>query len=280
MFGTLYLADLDGTLLTPDQTVSGRTRETLNALIEWGARISYATARSLETASAVTRGIAFREPVIVHNGAVLADPLAKESLSVARFSDAEKEEILSAFCACGLFPLTYSLIGGKNRFSYLWERCGEAQRAFIRTRTGGAAGSERAREIAAEERILDGDVFYFACLGEERALRPVYETLHTRYRCFYAPDIYLKAHWLEIVKRDVSKAAAALALKARLGAERLVCFGDAENDIPLFEAADECYAVENAVPALKERATGVIGSNREDSVAKKIAQLVSEEAAP
>ena len=78
----------------------------------------------------------------------------------------------------------------------------------------------------------------------------------------------------------MSKAAAALALKARLGAERLVCFGDAENDIPLFEAADECYAVENAVPALKERATGVIGSNREDSVAIKIAQLVSEEAAP
>ena len=79
---------------------------------------------------------------------------------------------------------------------------------------------------------------------------------------------------LEVVKKDVSKASAALALKARLGAQKLVVFGDAENDIPLFEAADESYAVSNAVPSLKERATAVIGSNEEDGVAKKLAQLL------
>ena len=72
----------------------------------------------------------------------------------------------------------------------------------------------------------------------------------------------------------MSKASAALALKARLGAQKLVVFGDAENDIPLFEVADESYAVANAVPSLKERATAVIGSNEEDGVAKKLAQLL------
>ena len=174
----------------------------------------------------------------------------------------------------GLFPVTYSFLAGKNRFSYFWERSGEAQRAFIGTRTGSAAGSERARELFSADGILDGDVFYFACLGEKERLLPVYEALCARYRCFFAPDIYLKAQWLEIVKKDVSKASAALALKARLGAQKLVVFGDAENDIPLFEAADESYAVSNAVPSLKERATAVIGSNEEDGVAKKLAQLL------
>ena len=96
---TLYLADLDGTLLTPAQTVSERTRETLNALLEEGAHISYATARSLETSSAVTRGIGFSDPVILHNGAVVSDPVQKKPLAVSRFSEAEKKEILAAFLA-------------------------------------------------------------------------------------------------------------------------------------------------------------------------------------
>ena len=137
-----------------------------------------------------------------------------------------------------------------------------------------AEGRERARELFSANGILDGDVFYFACLGEKERLLPVYEALRARYRCFFAPDIYLKAQWLEVVKKDVSKASAALALKARLGAQKLVVFGDAENDIPLFEVADESYAVSNAVPSLKERATAVIGSNEEDGVAKKLAQLL------
>ena len=270
---TLYLADLDGTLLSPAQTVSERTRETLNALLKKGAHISYATARSLETSSAVTRGIRFSDPVILHNGAVVSDPVQKKPLFVARFSEVEKQEILAAFLTNGLFPVTYSFIAGKNRFSYFWERSGEAQRAFIATRTGSAAGSERARELFSADGILDGDVFYFACLGEKESLLPVYEALCARC-CFFAPDIYLKAQWLEVVKFGVSKASAALALKARLGAKRLVVFGDAENDIPLFEVADESYAVSNAVPSLKERATAVIGSNEEDGVAKKLAQLL------
>ena len=47
-----------------------------------------------------------------------------------------------------------------------------------------------------------------------------------------------------------------------------MAFGDGMNDIEMFELADEAYAVANAVPELKAIATGIIGSNDEDSVAK------------
>ena len=68
--------------------------------------------------------------------------------------------------------------------------------------------------------------------------------------------------------KAASKARAAKHLKEMLGADRLVVFGDQVNDIPLFEAADEAYAVGNAVQALKDIATGVIGTNDEDAVVK------------
>ena len=40
----------------------------------------------------------------------------------------------------------------------------------------------------------------------------------------------------------------------------------------LVSIADECYAVENAVPELKEIATAVIGANDSDGVAKWISE--------
>ena len=60
---------------------------------------------------------------------------------------------------------------------------------------------------------------------------------------------------------------AARRLKEMLGCNKLVCFGDAVNDLPMFELADERYAVANAAPELKAIATDVIDGNDEDAVA-------------
>lgn len=132
---------------------------------------------------------------------------------------------------------------------------------------------EREREVFAEEQAADGEVFYFACIDEEERLRPVYDALRGTYRCYFARDIYTGEMWLEVMHRDASKANAALKLKAMLGCERLVCFGDALNDLSMFGIADESYAVENAAQALKAVATGVIASNAADGVAHRLREL-------
>lgn len=68
--------------------------------------------------------------------------------------------------------------------------------------------------------------------------------------------------------KKATKAEAIKKLKKLCGCERVVSFGDAINDISMFEISDECYAVANAVDELKAIATGVIESNEEDGVAK------------
>ena len=45
-----------------------------------------------------------------------------------------------------------------------------------------------------------------------------------------------------------------------------------ENDISMFEIADECYAVQNADEALKCMATATIESNKCDGVVKWLAE--------
>lgn len=264
---TLYLSDLDGTLLRSDQTLSARTCATVDRLVRAGVHFSYATARSIDTAARVTRGIGVDIPVIVHNGAFIVDSVTRRPLWSAKFTPEEEEAVYSAFLERGLFPLTYAVIDGKNRFSYIREKCGKAQWEFVLTRMG-YEDDRRAREIFSPDGALDGDVYYFACIGDsERQLSPVYERLKDRFRCIFSRDIYTDAPWLEILPQGVSKATAAEKLKDLFGCKRIVCFGDAVNDLPMFEAADEKYAVANAAPELKKLATAVIGANDDDAVA-------------
>lgn len=270
---TLYLSDLDGTLLRQNQRVSDVTVSVINRLQKRGAIFSYATARSFYTAGEIMKDCAVTAPVIVHNGAFIVDGNGK-TLFFDGFQKEEGREIYAAFTERGLYPLVYAEIEGRNRFTY--HISGAAQSAFLETRLGVHDTHRRAREISNPARALDGDVYYFACIDEAEKLRPVYEALRSKYRCFYSRDIYSGEFWLEVLSKTASKAAAALRLKEMLGCDRLVCFGDETNDIPLFQIADECYAVGNAAEELKQLATAVIGTNEEDGVARWLCENARE----
>ncbi|MDE5897578.1 MAG: HAD family hydrolase, partial [Clostridia bacterium] len=108
----------------------------------------------------------------------------------------------------------------------------------------------------------------FSCIDGAEKLAAVREALKEKFRCIFSKDIYSGEYWLEVMPESASKAHAANVLKELLGCDKLVCFGDNLNDIPMFEVADECYAVENAEEELKKIATGVIGGNDRDGVAK------------
>ena len=59
-----------------------------------------------------------------------------------------------------------------------------------------------------------------------------------------------------------------LKMKEQYGFRKVVAFGDSVNDMPMFRVADEAYAVGNALEELKNIATGVIGRNEDDAVAR------------
>ena len=73
---------------------------------------------------------------------------------------------------------------------------------------------------------------------------------------------------MEICPRNCTKAKAILKMKEHYGFQKVVAFGDSVNDMPMFRAADEAYAVDNALEDLKGIATGIIGRNDEDAVAR------------
>lgn len=260
---TLYVSDLDGTLLTPDCGISQFTADTINRLVNGGMMFSFATARSRNTALKVTSGIDCRLPMIVYNGVFTVDYKSGEILLCDFFCGGEKE-ILPALLDAEISPIVYSFDGKKERFTYLPETLSKGAAEFVATRNG----DSRKTPAKNESDLWQGDIFYFTCIDSAEKLRPLYEKFKDKYRCLYQRDIYTGRQWLEIMPKGATKANAALKLKEALGCDKLVAFGDSENDIELFAEADECYAVSNAVEKLKDMSTAVIGSNSEDGVAR------------
>ncbi len=261
---TLYVSDLDGTLLRRDETLSRYTVDTINALIEQGMVFSYATARSLVTASKVTAGLSTKIPVIIYNGSFIKESGTGKSLLSNAFSKADADHILDVLLQHGIYPIVYSMIDNVEKFSYCQDRESRGTKKFNDTRRGDI----RDNPIKQPADLYRGEIFHITCIDEEEILFPIFEHFKDAFQCIFHRDIYSGEQWLEIQPCGATKAKAILALKELLGCDRIVCFGDGKNDISMFEIADECYAVENADPALKELATAIIESNEQDGVAK------------
>lgn len=263
MFKTLYVSDLDGTLLRRDQTLSPFTIDTINALVERGMIFSYATARSLVTARQVTAGLATNLPVVIYNGSFVVESSTGKRLISGAFEADEAREILDDLLSCGVYPIVYAFVDGVEKFSYVEDKQSRGARWFNDTRRGDV----RDHPLTDAEQLYTGEIFHLTCIDEPELLFPIYERYRDRFECIYHKDIYSGEQWLEIQPRGATKAEAILALKSLLECDRIVCFGDGKNDISMFDIADECYAVANADDVLKAIATGVIGSNEQDGVA-------------
>ncbi len=269
----LYVTDLDGTLLNTRDRISEYSKRVINELIKAGMHFTYATARSLNSASVVTEGLNHQIPVIVYNGAFILDATTREVITSSGFSTEEKQFIKELLHNYQVSPLVYAFIEGIERVSWIQKYENEGIRYYLNNRKG----DKRFRKVEQAEALYEGEVFYFTCIGEREELLPIYEVLknHPSYNCVFQKELYREEYWCEIMPKKATKANAIKQLKKLFQYDRVIAFGDAVNDIPMFETADECYAVANAVSELKKIATDIIASNEEDGVAKWLLEEIT-----
>lgn len=263
---TLFVSDLDSTLLGDDGALSARTVSVVNEFIDAGGLFTYATARSFATASAVTAPLRLNLPVITNGGSVTADPRTGEHVATTFLPAPAATRILGVMSgARGVAPLVFGVVDGRDR-----ALCLEAAVA-----PGALDGDPRLLRVpdwsdADLSRVLS--IGSGGSTGPLRAVRDALgDALDGCFSVLWENDGEPGRQWLEIHSADATKAAAARRLQARIGADRLVAFGDNLNDVPLLAEADAGYAVANAVPELRAVATAVIGANSDDGVAEWLA---------
>lgn len=264
---TLYVTDLDGTLMRNDKTLSDRTIRTINSLIDQGMLITYATARSFHSAWEITRDIHFSIPVITRNGTVLADQIQKKEIDISRFGDSDVNQLRQMLSGI-LEPMGFvtAYFDGHMTKSYRQGELGIGLQKYVDDHSS----DKRMRPVTGDIDLFAGIVTYVTLIAEKEELQPIYEKVRNagNWECVFQKDTYGEEYWLEICPCGATKAKAVLRCKERLGCDRVVVFGDSVNDLSMFAVADEAYAVANGIDEVKEKATRIIDSNEEDGVAK------------
>lgn len=268
---TLFVTDLDGTLLHSDKSVSDFTADTLNSLISRGSYIAYATARSFNSAAPIVRKVNFRIPCAVYNGVMLVDPVSGRNVSRQDISPDSVKLAREFFESEGISPIVYAFVDGKHRISYI-----PSDTAGARFYLADHRGDPRMRETRDFNELFMGEIFYFTVISERKIpeLAKVF-THENGFSMNVQKDNYDDMIWHEIYDLGCSKANAALRLKELCGAEKLVCFGDNFNDVPMLEAADIAVCVGNAPDEVKRFADVVADTNDRDGVAGFIAEYAS-----
>ena len=246
---TLYVTDLDGTLLEPDKSIKPENLKLINQLIDEDVNITYATARSLITAKQVIGDIHFKLPVIVQNGTFILSP--KGDMILGNYLG---DSILDTVKDYDISPIVYSQIGKKTYFSYVKDKMSAGVKAFVDDHLD----DPRNHPVNTYEDLYEGDIFYLLLIDDYDKLKPLYDLFKEDYYAVFDQEMYSHDWWLEIMSPDASKANAIKYLKQKLQCDEVVVFGDGKNDIEMFEEADYSCAVENAAPELIKCADEVI----------------------
>lgn len=271
---TLYITDLDGTLLNNDARVSPESARIITELSHAGALISVATARTPATVEplmcdtyttaemvVMTGAALWNRPGHCYEGLVLpgADRVSDIMGCINRHGD------VHPFCYVmrpdghlDVYHDTAELNAAEERF--VAERSNLPLKTFI-------LGQALPEDDYDRTALFFGMGSQDAIIGAASELQGITDCYVSYYKDTYTPDLWL----LEIFAPGVSKAAGIRRLRDRIGADRVVVFGDNLNDISMMQAADVAVAVGNALPETKAVADYVIGDNEHDSVARWIA---------
>ncbi len=270
---TLYVSDLDGTLLGDDSLLSRGTINTLNRIIgELGGLFTIATARTPATVVPLMQEVHATLPFIVIGGSAMWDPVASSYKHTRGIDDATVNAVADVFDRHHSYPFIYRRHGDSMLYAHHYGPLSDQEARFVEARQH--LPLKRFLLDDNNYRHSDDEALLIFSLNKYAVLKAIAEDLRTTVptcQVMLYHDIFDESEgYLEIFIAGTSKAAAIRRLAREVDAERVVVFGDNRNDIAMMQAADHSVAVDNAFPEVKAAASEVIGPNTADSVARWI----------
>ncbi|BBB89484.1 MAG TPA: Cof-type HAD-IIB family hydrolase [Methylomusa anaerophila] len=270
---SLYISDLDGTLLNSSKEISGYARKTINRLIENGVYFSVATARTAVSSTKMLAGLHINIPIILMNGAAIYDIAAGKYIKTETIPPEIADAILQVIRKHQITGFMYAISDNKLHAYYELLNTPALRDYYDERVTQYAKPFEQVDCFSSK--ITDNEIVYFTLMDTQERLANMVGDIKKLQGIdmVLSHDVYVENLWfLEIYGPNASKYNAVNYIRDYCGFNRIIGFGDNINDLPLLNACDEFYAVANALHVIKEKATGVIGDNNSDAVAKYIAE--------
>lgn len=269
---SLYVSDMDGTLLRDDATLSGFARETLTRLLGDGLPLTVASARSGETMREILGDLPLQLPIVEFNGAILSDFGSGRRMAVHDIESEPKRRLLDLMQSHGHLPFLSTYDGQTDRL-YYGETTNDGAAWYLRDRI--AAGDPRLTRRDSPDQGLQDQVVCMTLVDSEERIRSMESLIRNgcsqgiSVHCFQA-KYEVGWYWMTVQSDRATKEHAVRALMAEIGCDagQVATFGDEVNDVGMLEVAGRGIAMANAVPEVMAVADQVIGSNQDDSVVR------------
>lgn len=265
--------DMDGTLLTSNNTISPRTADALRQAQDMGLLVTVCSGRFPEYASVIVEDAGLRLPVIGINGGELwlPDGAGGRVLSAHYMDRRAAREIVAILMKT---PCCFFIFGQKHVVSI-----SEEVRHPSETRNGKALSERYGIRFShgpeAVLRALEADISKIFVYGfENDAARAA---LWRQLAGAAGTQVTSSAiNNLELMPLGVDKAAGCREMAALHGVTlpEVMAFGDYDNDIPMIAGAGFGVAMGNGSEAVKRVAKYVTDTNDNDGIAHALRKFV------
>ena len=266
---TLFVSDLDGTLLNSSSFISDYSAKIINRLTEQNILFTVATARSIGTAFEKIAPLHIQIPFCLMNGVFLYRQNSTCPVDICPFPKDTAAMVLQESLRIGASPFFYQYLVNEQKIElqYLDLDYPPREQFYQMRKDSIYKNFVQVNEPCFQKNAIP---VYINFLDEYDILQRIYERIRPMagIQSVFYHDPVLQAWYLEVFSADAGKAAAARRIAKLVQANRIVAFGDNDNDLSMFEIADECYATSNAPKAIQEQADGVIPSCDDDGVAR------------
>ena len=262
----LLAVDMDGTCLDSEGKMSDKTYEALKKAADSGIVVVPTTGRNINILPSKIKNDSFYRYVISSNGSLVVDLQENRELSSAYIDKQTACYILKKLRKHLIFTAIHM-----NRDFYV-----NGVILYIgvkRVLKGDATNLKILRNMPRFVKKNNVGVEEFQLFYRGEKYRDIIKDIIAPHKdiCAAFSDGYA-----ELFHRDGTKGTALLKLASHLGItpDEIVCIGDEENDISMFEVIGHPYAMGNAIDKIKALAEKVLPTNDEDGVAFAINEIL------
>ncbi len=270
---TLYLSDLDGTLLQNNAVLSSYAVRELNRMIEKGLCFSISSARSTGTVIGILDGLRLTLPIALFNGVIYYDYNAARFIRVMDIDPPAAVQVARIMEKYQLHSTMYTY-QDQQLFANFVSLDTQREQQFAEERSRFPQKKWRQVESLSQT-AQNSRVVFFSMPGPKEKMDRLYQEMAKipNITLSYYLDTYEPLWYLEVQAGGVDKRLSVQILREMAGADRVVAFGDNHNDLALADGADLFCAVENATADLLARADRIVPPNTEDGVVRYLLEL-------
>ena len=264
--------DLDGTLLKDDKSIDAKTKEYLETLSANGVHIVPITGRPLSGVPDCVRNIKGVDYIISNNGTKTLLNSTNETLFSLAMDNATSKRVIESVRQTGaIFEVFLNHYGYCEKFVF-----DHYKEVYTGTVLGDYIFSSRKQVDSLltlfDDKNAEADEIFIICKDNDdrEIIKAQTDKISGIQYCMLAD------RFLEITKNGTDKGTALemLCNHLKIGLDKVIAFGDGENDLQFLNKAGTAVAMGNATDSVKSQADIVTDTNNNQGVLKALKNLI------